>query len=169
MVHFYENEPCSGKFFLDTKSRDVVHLIYKFVHQKYISCTWRFAMNYSKEERIEIGRKIHEAGISNLKAAELFGIAEESARRYRILYEESVGIPHNSSTLHKGNVSVSGITTALSTKQLDSVDYSSMTKEELIQELMEVRIREERLKKGYMVKGVGAEKEFIPLDNKNIK
>ena len=61
-------------------------------------------MNYSKEERIEIGRKIHEA----------------------------------------------------------------MTKEELIQELMEARIREERLKKGYMVKGVGAEKEFVRLDNKNM-
>lgn len=44
-----------------------------------------------------------------------------------------------------------------------------MTKEELIQELMEARIREERLKKGYMVKGVGAEKEFVRLDNKNIK
>ena len=44
-----------------------------------------------------------------------------------------------------------------------------MTKEELIQELMEARIREERLKKGYMVKGVGAEKEFVRLDNNNIK
>ena len=161
---------CSGKLFLDTKSRDVVHLLYKFVQQQLDSCSRRFnILNYSKEERIEIGRKIHESGISNLKAAELFGIAEESARRYRILYEESAGIPHNSSTLHKGNVSVSGITTSLSPKQLDSIDYSSMTKEELIQELMEARIREERLKKGYMVKGVGAEKEFIPLDSKNIK
>lgn len=126
-------------------------------------------MNYSKEERIEIGHKIHEAGISNLKAAELFGIAEESARRYRILYEKSVGIPHNSSTLHKGNVSLSGITTTISPKQPDTIDYSSMSKEELIQELMGARIREERLKKGYIVKGVGAEKEFIPLDSKNIK
>ena len=126
-------------------------------------------MNYSKEERIEIGRKIHEAGISNLKAAKLFGICEESARRYRILYENTVGIPHDSSRLHKGNVETSGITTDFKSKRMDSVNYEAMTKEELIQELMEARFREERLKKGYMVKGVGAEKEFVRLDNKNIK
>ena len=126
-------------------------------------------MNYSKEERIEIGRKIHESGLSNLKAAELFGICEESARRYRILYEASAGIPHDSSRLHKGNVESAGITTNMQPKSSAPLDYDSMTKEELIQELMEARIREERLKKGYMVKGVGAEKEFIPLDNKNIK
>ena len=44
-----------------------------------------------------------------------------------------------------------------------------MTKEELIQELVKARINEARLKKGYEVKGVGAEKVFIPLDNKNTK
>jgi transposase len=44
-----------------------------------------------------------------------------------------------------------------------------MTKEELIKELVRARIREERLKKGYEVKGVGAEKVFIPLSSKNTK
>ena len=48
-------------------------------------------------------------------------------------------------------------------------EYESMTKEELIKELVRARIREERLKKGYEVKGVGAEKVFIPLSNKNTK
>ena len=42
-------------------------------------------------------------------------------------------------------------------------------KEELIKELVRSRIREERLKKGYEVKGVGAEKVFIPLNSKNTK
>lgn len=51
-------------------------------------------MKYTKPERIELGRKIHESGLSNLKAAALFDISEESARRYRILYERSVGLPH---------------------------------------------------------------------------
>lgn len=51
-------------------------------------------MKYTKPERIEFGRKIHESGISNLKAAVLFDISEESARCYRILYERSVGLPH---------------------------------------------------------------------------
>ena len=48
-------------------------------------------------------------------------------------------------------------------------DYESMTKEELIQELIMAKINEARAKKGYEVKGVGAEKEFIPLDRKNTK
>ncbi len=38
-----------------------------------------------------------------------------------------------------------------------------MTKEELIREIVRCKIREARLKKGYEVKGNGAEKVFIPL------
>ena len=44
-----------------------------------------------------------------------------------------------------------------------------MSKEELIQEVMNSRIREARAKKGYEVKGVGVDKEFPNLDNKNTK
>ena len=51
-------------------------------------------MKYNKEERLEVGRKIHESGLSNLNAGIMFGISEESARRYRILYEKSQGIEH---------------------------------------------------------------------------
>ena len=46
---------------------------------------------------------------------------------------------------------------------------ASMTKEELILELVRSKIREARLKKGYEVKGDGAEKVFIPLSSKNTK
>ena len=46
-------------------------------------------MKYSKEERLEVGRKIHESGLSNLNAGQVFGISEENARRYRIMYEKS--------------------------------------------------------------------------------
>jgi transposase len=48
-------------------------------------------------------------------------------------------------------------------------EYESMTKEELVRELVRSKIREARLKKGYEVKGVGVEKVFIPLNSKNIK
>ena len=44
-----------------------------------------------------------------------------------------------------------------------------MTKEELIREIVRSKIREARLKKGYEVKGDGAEKVFIPLSSKNTK
>ena len=117
-------------------------------------------MNYNKEERIEIGKKIYESGKSNLQAANELGICEESARRYRIAYEESVGIQH---VTDKSNKS------AIPSETITKDDYESMSKKELIQELMKSKINEARLKKGYMVKGDGANKEFFLLDNKNTK
>ena len=48
-------------------------------------------------------------------------------------------------------------------------DYETMTKEELIHELVRAKIAEARLKKGYEVKGVGAQKEYVPIDSKNTK
>lgn len=41
--------------------------------------------------------------------------------------------------------------------------------EKLEYENMKLRIENERLKKGYMVKGVGAEKEFVTTFDKNTK
>ena len=125
-------------------------------------------MKYSKEERLEVGRKIHESGLSNLNAGIMFGISEESARRYRILYEQSQGIKHDSSRAHKCPVDTAALITP-GEPMSSSDDYSSMTRQELIEELMKSKIREARLKKGYLVKGVGADKEYILLDSKNTK
>lgn len=41
--------------------------------------------------------------------------------------------------------------------------------EELQYQLMKLRVENERLKKGYMVEGVGLKKQFINLLNKNMK
>lgn len=125
-------------------------------------------MKYNKEERLEVGRKIHESGLSNLNAGIMFGISEESARRYRILYEKSQGIEHGSRRAHKAPVNTVELITP-GEPMSTSDDYSSMTREELIEELMKSKIREARLKKGYLVKGVGADKEYILLDIKNTK
>ena len=51
----------------------------------------------------------------------------------------------------------------------DISGYESMTKEELIRELVLAKINEARAKKGYEVKGVGVEKEYIVYDSKNTK
>jgi transposase len=51
----------------------------------------------------------------------------------------------------------------------DLEDYHSMSKEQLIEELIKAKINEARAKKGYEVKGVGQNKEFISLNNKNSK
>ena len=51
----------------------------------------------------------------------------------------------------------------------DLEDYQSMSKEQLIEELIKAKINEARAKKGYEVKGVGPNKEFISLNNRNSK
>jgi len=122
--------------------------------------TRRFPLNYSKEERIKLGKEICESGMSNLQAANKYGICEESARRYRLAYEESVGIVHITDKSHKS---------VIPSEVFIKEDYESMSKKELIQELMKSKINEARLKKGYMVKGDGANKEFFLIDNKNTK
>ena len=51
----------------------------------------------------------------------------------------------------------------------DIETYMAMTKEELIDELIKAKANELRAKKGYEVKGDGVNKEFISLNNRNMK
>ena len=53
--------------------------------------------------------------------------------------------------------------------EIDIETYRNMTKEELIDELILAKANELRAKKGYEVRGVGANKEFIFLNNENSK
>jgi len=88
-------------------------------------------LKYNKKERLEVGRKIHESGLSNLNAGIMFGISGESARRYRILYEKSQGIEHDSSRAYKDQVNTAALITP-EEPMSTSEDHSSMTREELI-------------------------------------
>ena len=78
--------------------------------------------------------------------------------------------------LNEANIQDNLFSVKIDNKHLDykpeleaASEYENMSKEQLIQELMKSKVREARLKKGYMVKGVGANKEFVPLNNKSIK
>lgn len=120
-------------------------------------------MKYSKEQRLEIGRRIYQGEITLATAANEYDINLYTARDYLRLYKasENVAIPHNyknggnqDSTLH--NIP-------------DASKYMQMSKEELIDEIIKAKIEAARAKKGYMVKGDGANKEYIPINNKNSK
>ena len=123
-------------------------------------------MRYTPEERLEIGRRIYENEINRYQAAIEYGISEACARNYMRAYRDTNGMP--------GKNRCGGIRRDEEQPQPIKTDpaleeYESMTKEELIRELVRSKIREARLKKGYEVKGNGAEKVFIPLNNKNTK
>ena len=108
----------------------------------------RFAMKYTKEQRLDIGRRIYYSEISRYEAAEEYGISEQTARNYMRMYRDANRLPPK-----RGQRSISALSFKKEPAELD--ELKSMTKEELIQELIKSRITEARLKKGYEVKGDG--------------
>ena len=108
----------------------------------------RFAMKYMKEQRLDIGRRIYYSEISRYEAAEEYGISEQTARNYMRMYRDVNRLPPK-----HGQRSIGTLSFKKEPVELD--ELKSMTKEELLQELIKARITEARLKKGYEVKGDG--------------
>lgn len=106
-------------------------------------------MKYTKEERLDIGRRIYENELTRYQAAEVYSISEQTARDYMRLYRDVNQLPAKQG--RKSSAKASGFRTT----PADMEKLEAMTKEELIQELVKARITEARLKKGYEVKGDG--------------
>lgn len=120
-------------------------------------------MKYTKEERLDIGRRIYDGEISKYTAADEYGISGNSARDYIRLYRDTNQLPPK-------NQKEPGTKRLPAPKAPETMeDFESMTREELIHELIIARINEARLKKGYMVKGDGPDKEYILLGSRNTK
>ena len=120
-------------------------------------------MKYTKEQRLDIGRRIYEGEIDRYQAAEEYGINDYTARDYMRLYRDTYQLPHI-----RGTCGNSKLVPRISkvTNQANLQEYQDMSKEELIQALIQARITEARLKKGYEVKGDGS---VIHYSSKNIK
>ena len=122
-------------------------------------------MRYIREQRLDIGRRIYDGEITKFEAAEEYGINDQTARDYMRLYRDINNLPPK-----RTRRSCLGIARAKSNPTAVGMeDLESMTKEELIDALIMARINEARLKKGYMVEGVGAEKKYIRFVKKNTK
>ena len=123
-------------------------------------------MKYTRAERLAIGKRIYEDELNRYQAAREYGISEQTARDYMRMYRDKNGLPGK----NRGSVIVRDEEVCEPHKPEPALEeYESMTKEELIRELVRSKIREARLKKGYEVKGDGAEKVFIPLSSRNTK
>ena len=122
-------------------------------------------MGYTREERLDIGKRIYNNEMNKSDAAIKYKISEGTARDYMRLYRDVNGLPP------KNRIQKDGGTVKISThsSEPDLSEYESMTKDELIQELVKSRISEARLKKGYEVKGDGAAKTITIFDNWNMK
>ena len=116
-------------------------------------------MKYTPEERLNIGRRIYDGELSRYEAAEQYGIGEQTARNYMRMYRDANHLPPK-----RGKRAIS--LTSFKTASAGMEELESMTREQLIQELIKTRITEARLKKGYEVKGDGT---VILYGSKNIK
>lgn len=122
-------------------------------------------MKYTKEQRLDIGRRIYVGELTRYEAAEEYGISEQTARDYMRYYRDANQLPPKRSVRRR-----CGLAKTKSTPMPTGLeDLESMTKEELIDALVMARITQARLKKGYLVEGVGAQKKFIPIGKKNTK
>ena len=116
-------------------------------------------MKYKKEERLEIGRQVYTGEITSEQAKNKYGIAAYTVKEYVRLYRETNSLPYKNKIGEYGKL-------ARHTERKSLEEYESMTKEELIDELIRARITEARLKKGYEVKGDGT---VIRYTKKNTK
>ncbi len=122
-------------------------------------------MSYTREERLDIGKQIYNNELSKIDAAIKYSISEGTARDYMRLYRDVNDLPP------KNRIQKDENTVRINTysSEPDLSEYESMTKEELIKELVKSRISEARLKKGYEVKGDGADRTITIFDNWNMK
>ena len=106
-------------------------------------------MKYTMEERLDIGRRIYDGELTRYQAAEQYGISDQTARDYMRQYRDENHLPPK----HAAKMTISA--PSFRNAPADMEELESMTKEQLIQELVKARITEARLKKGYEVKGDG--------------
>ena len=100
-------------------------------------------MGYTREERLDISKQIYNNEINKSDVAIKYRIGEGTARDYMRLYQDVNGLPpKNRIQKDENTVKIS----AHSSKS-DLSEYESMTKEELIKELVKSWINEARLKK----------------------
>lgn len=119
-------------------------------------------MNYTKEERMEIGHQIYTHEITIGDAAEKYSLNWYTVRDYMRQYRDLNHLP----PMSDGKDALKVINKA---KKKNFDDLESLSREELIDEVIKARVETERAKKGYAVKGGGQEKEFISLSNSNSK
>ncbi len=122
-------------------------------------------MGYTREERLDIGKQIYDNVLSRSDAAAKYEISEGTARDYMRLYRDANGLPPKNRVQKECDT----VKISVHSSQPDLSEYESMTKEELVRELVKSRVSEARLKKGYEVKGVGAAKTVTIFDNWNMK
>lgn len=121
-------------------------------------------MKHTREERLEIGRRIYTGELTRYEASEKYGVSEMTARDWMRLYRDVNQLPpkHSGGKAIRPKDCQGGREVSPNTLEA----YKAMNKEELLLELIKLKVEEARLKKGYEVKGDGT---VIRYSSKNTK
>ena len=112
-------------------------------------------MRYTRQQRLDIGKDIYDDHLSYREAAKKYGVSVTAVQSYYRQYLDEAGLRSNKTTKGTGQ------------DYLTYDELKSLSKEELIDELIRAKVEAERSKKGYTVKGGGQEKEFIVLNKQS--
>lgn len=122
-------------------------------------------MHNTREESLDIGRRFANGELTVKQAMELLGCGRNSVYYWKNEYKRSIGDTSVSPKQYQP-----GQTIKDEVANEDEISrLSSLSKEELIDEVIKAKVGEARAKKGYEVKGGGANKEYVILSNKNTK
>ena len=116
-------------------------------------------MRYTKEERLEIGRRVYSYEITISEAAEQYHLNWYTVRTYMRQYRKINHLPNMSKVKPVKKEA----------KPANINELEQMSKDQLICEVIKARVETERAKKGYIVKEDGQEKVFISLNNSSSK
>lgn len=109
----------------------------------------------SPEEKLQILHEFFDSGWNASLICKKHNIAQSSLRKWRLQFEQG-GLPSLSSNTGKYSSNLKG------RPKLSNED-------KLKRQIRDLEIEVARLKKGYLVKGGGAKKEFVTLPNVNTK
>ena len=123
-------------------------------------------MRFSKQTKLEIGRQLYNHELTREEAMEKYHCKGSTLDYSLKAYKESIGVP-TATRVTKHSIAPPKASKPKTGSDIDA--YMAMSKEELIDELIRAKANELRAKKGYEVKGGGANKVFISLNNKNTK
>ena len=120
-------------------------------------------MKYTKEERNEIGRLVYTKKLTLDEASKKYKITRSTIKEYMHDYMASNNLGDNLDSLEDSQKE--------KRKSIPSQyrDLESLSREELIDELIKARVEAERAKRGYIVEEDYNKKEFINLSNNKSK
>ena len=125
-------------------------------------------MHNTREQNLDIGRRFANGEISIKEAMELLGKKRNNVYYWKNEYLRSIGeVAKPKEYQPKGTLHKDIKDEVANEDEISRL--SSLSREELIDEVIKAKVGEARAKKGYEVKGGGENKEYVTLSNKNTK